>query len=79
MTQDVLEKFEFFPVKCRIQRSIETFKAAKKRSEARPELSKPVKTKVLILKAGGKGGGISFCFETGLIYFTLGVMGRFDF
>ena len=23
--------------------------------------------------------GISFCFETGLIYFTLGVMGRFDF
>ena len=27
--QDILEKFEFFPVKCRIQRAMETFQMAR--------------------------------------------------
>ena len=25
LTQDILEKFEFFPVKCRLQRALEVF------------------------------------------------------
>jgi hypothetical protein len=31
--QDVLEKFEFFPVKCRIQRASDEFANVKKRQE----------------------------------------------
>ena len=46
--QDVLEKFEYFPVKCRIQRAAEGFANARKRQEEEKHnnIFKPFKTKV---------------------------------
>ena len=34
IVQSVLEKFEFFPIKCRVQRSFENFKRAWKGQQA---------------------------------------------
>jgi hypothetical protein len=33
--QDILEKFEFFPVKCRIQRAMETFQLTRDKTTER--------------------------------------------
>ena len=39
MGQEILEKFEFFPIKCRIQRAAEAFVRAKKRVEVDADAS----------------------------------------
>ena len=46
--QDVLEKFEFFPVKCRIQRAAEEFAKVQKRQDedAKIRFHRKFKTKV---------------------------------
>ncbi len=35
--QDILEKFEYFPIKCRVQRAFEIFKARQERSASDSE------------------------------------------
>jgi hypothetical protein len=44
MEQDILEKFEFFPIKCRIQRALEVFRLIQNRRGKTPEFK--YKTKV---------------------------------
>ncbi len=45
MLQAILEKFEFFPIKCRVQRALELFKDTNKSRDAIVEKS-PMKQKV---------------------------------
>jgi hypothetical protein len=44
-SQDVLEKFEFFPVKCRIQRASEVFAKVTERKQ-KEQNGRPLKAKV---------------------------------
>ncbi len=45
--QEILEKFEFFPIKCRIQRAMEVFEISQKGSGQRGQPGdKQLKTKV---------------------------------
>jgi hypothetical protein len=45
--QDVLEKFEFFPIKCRIQRANEIYQGVlKNKREEQDKLTEPLKIKV---------------------------------
>jgi hypothetical protein len=47
LLQDILERFELFPIKCRIQRALEIFQIAKERkAKLKVGLEKPLKTKV---------------------------------
>jgi hypothetical protein len=48
MLQAILEKFEFFPIKCRVQRALELFKATCKRRENIVD-KHPMKQKVATL------------------------------
>ncbi len=45
LLQAILEKFEFFPIKCRVQRAMELFKDTLKRKENKVE-EFPLKQKV---------------------------------
>ena len=47
-SQDILEKFEFFPIKCRIQRAIETFKIKRLEEEQYGEQEHIYKLKVVL-------------------------------
>ena len=44
--QNVLEKFEFFPIKCRVQRSQEMFKQCEERRKVDNSTYPPLKKKV---------------------------------
>ena len=44
-SQNILEKFEFFPVKCRVQRALEIGQINKRKEESLPH-TPPFKTKV---------------------------------
>ncbi len=44
--QNILEKFEYFPIKCRVQRSSEIFNKTWERKKAANELETPWKQKV---------------------------------
>ncbi len=47
--QDVLEKFEFFPVKCRIQRAAEMYaKVVERRHTDKHRDGRPLKAKVFL-------------------------------
>ena len=46
--QNILEKFEFFPIKCRVQRSLEIFKKNLDQRQAANQLACQWKQKVLI-------------------------------
>jgi hypothetical protein len=44
--QEVLEKFEFFPLKCRVQRALEIYEISQRQKEESTELEYVFKTKV---------------------------------
>jgi hypothetical protein len=47
LLQAILEKFEFFPIKCRVQRALESFKDTCKRKETKIDKAPSMKQKVL--------------------------------
>jgi hypothetical protein len=44
--QDILEKFEFFPIKCRIQRALEIFKMSRDGEANKSSIATRMKMKV---------------------------------
>ncbi len=53
--QDILEKFEFFPVKCRIQRAMEMARVSKERDAARGRRGEAAPFKIKARARMGRG------------------------
>ena len=47
--QEILEKFEFFPVKCRVQRALEIYQIEQEKKQAESEKILRFKTKVIVI------------------------------